>query len=258
VTIFSVQHFLEDHFDRRGLSDVDQYAIRIANIFEQCGSGVSVARLGQEFRRVRTVFFRRNSVPDREGFETQLAGTLVKKFPKKKPNIPEFKRFEHALKSIRVEIRSRRRSMRYLITEFRSVVESRAVDAFWKSRRRHHLRAKPEKIAQGLLAVFAKGVLGGNGVVLREIASGIGFVDVGVLFGKVLHLIELKILKGKFTGAGQLATYMRTEGRREGWLLLVDVRAKRQGQDIPATINVPPGKIRTVVVSVNPPPPHLV
>lgn len=56
------------------------------------------------------------------------------------------------------------------------------------------MRSRPEKIAQGLLAVFAKGVVGSDGLVLREIASGIGFVDVGVSFGGVLHLIELKIL----------------------------------------------------------------
>ncbi len=97
--------------------------------------------------------------------------------------------------------------------EFKRAVEARAVDAFWDSRKKRILRSRPEKIAQGRLAVFARGVVGGDGLVLREIASGIGFVDVGVSFGGALHLIELKILKRQPTGANQLATYMTTEGR---------------------------------------------
>jgi len=35
--IFSVQRFLEDHFERRGLEDVDQYAIQVANVVERLG-----------------------------------------------------------------------------------------------------------------------------------------------------------------------------------------------------------------------------
>lgn len=40
--------------------------------------------------------------------------------------------------------------------------------------------------------MFARGVLGKKDVMLREIASGIGFVDVGILFGQTLHLVELR------------------------------------------------------------------
>jgi hypothetical protein len=118
------------------------------------------------------------------------------------------------------------------------------------------LRPKPEKIAQALLAVFAKGVLGGDGLVLREVGSGIGFVDIGILFGRVLHLVELKVLKTQLSGAGQLATYMRTEGRKEGWLLLIDVRQTGRMAAIPTTVTTPAGQIRIVRVNANPPQPY--
>lgn len=31
--IFSVQHFIEDYFHRRGLTDLDQFAVRLANAY---------------------------------------------------------------------------------------------------------------------------------------------------------------------------------------------------------------------------------
>jgi hypothetical protein len=143
-----------------------------------------------------------------------------------------------------------------LLGEFKAAVEARAVDAFWDSRSKRRLRSKPEKIAQGLLAVFAKGAVGNDGLVLREISSGIGFVDVGISFGSALHLIELKIMTGPLVGANQLAAYMQTEQRRNGWLILIDVRPDTNSMPIPPTIDIPPGQIRTLLVNVNPPVPH--
>lgn len=139
-----------------------------------------------------------------------------------------------------------------LLSEFKKAVESRAVDAFWDSRRKGRLRSRPEKIAQGLLAVFARGVVGKGGLVLREVASGIGFVDVGVSFGGVLHLIELKILKGQLIGANQLASYMRAESRGEGWLVLIDVRQDQKQDEVPPRIRTSVGSIRTLRIDVNP------
>ncbi len=130
------------------------------------------------------------------------------------------------------------------------------MDAFWNSRKDHILRSRAEKIAQPLLAVFAKGVVGSPGLVLREIASGIGFVDVGVSFAGILHLVELKILKAKLTGVSQIATYMRTEGRRKGWLVLIDARQNLDREPIPGRIDSSSGAIATVVVNVNPGAPH--
>jgi hypothetical protein len=119
------------------------------------------------------------------------------------------------------------------------------------------LRAKPEKLVQGLLAMFARGVLGNDGLVLREMVSGIGFVDIGISFGQTLHLVELKILKGKLTGPNQLAAYMNTEQRREGWLLLIDVRKTRSAKNkIPETIDTSAGVVKVVIVDANPSAPY--
>jgi hypothetical protein len=144
-----------------------------------------------------------------------------------------------------------------LLSEFKKAIEARALDTLWTSRKKGILRPKPEEIVQGALAMFARGVLGNDGLVLREIASGVGFVDVGIAFGKTLHLVELKILKGQLTGPNQLAAYMRTEQRREGWLLLIDVRKTRSAQNkTPETIDTPDGVIRVVIVDANPHAPH--
>ncbi|MGD0267394.1 MAG: hypothetical protein ABSD47_20990 [Candidatus Methylomirabilota bacterium] len=256
MTIFSVQRFLEDHFERRGLADPDQYAIRVANVFERIGPTVSNETLARELGRLRTVFFRRNRELDRREFEPRLAATLRRRF-QKKTNDANLRRFERGLAPARARLRVRRRSIQALLSEFKRAVEARGVDAFWDSRKKHRLRSRPEKIAQVLLAIFAKGVIGSDGLVLREFASGIGFVDVGVSFGGVLHLIELKILKGQLTGINQLATYMETEGRGEGWLVLIDTRQKqRHPHAVPFKIDTPAGPIRTVAIDVGPIPPH--
>jgi len=255
VTVFSVQRFLEDHFSRRGLADVDQYSIQVANVFDRLGSRASEETLARELGRLRTAFFRRNHDLDRKEFEARLAATLRRRFQSLKDDT-SFKRLERGLAPVRARLRARRRSIAALLSEFKRAVEARAVDAFWGSRKKHRLRPRPEKIAQGLLAVFAKGVVGSEGIVLREIASGIGFVDVGVSFGGVLHLIELKILKGQLTGANQLATYMRTEGRGEGWLVLIDVRRDRDQDGLPGRIDTKAGLIRTLLVNANPAAPH--
>ncbi len=255
--IFSVQRFLEDHFERRGLADIDQYAVWVANIFERLGPRASEETLARALGRLHTAFFRRNHDLARKKFEAQLAATLRRRFPKKKENDATFKGFKRGLSPARARLRARRRSIVALLSEFKRAVEARAVDAFWVSRKKHRLQSRPEKIAQGLLAVFAKGVVGSNGLVLREIASGIGFVDVGVSFGDVLHLIELKILKGQLTGANQLATYMETEGRDRGWLVLIDARRNRHQDAVPIKVDTPAGLISTLIIDVNPAPPHV-
>lgn len=253
--IFSVQRFLEDHFERRGLTDVDQYAIRVANVFARLGPRANEGTLAREFGRLRTVFFRRNNDLDRKEFEARLAAALRHRF-QEVTNDASFKRLERGLAPARARFRARRRSIGVLLSEFKRAVEARAVDAFWDSRRKRRLRSKAEKIAQGLLAVFAKGVVGSHGLVLREMASGIGFVDVGVSFGGVLHLIELKVLKGQLTGANQLAAYMKTEGRGEGWLVLIDVRQDPNPDAVPTRIDTSAGPIKTLRVGVNPAAPH--
>lgn len=251
--IFSIQRFVEDHLERRGFDDTDQYGLRVARAFDQRGSGASEGTLAGAFARIRTVFFRKHRKLDRSEFELRLARLLKRKF-KKKLESPYLITFRNGLGPARNRIRHRRRSIGALLYEFQRAVEGKAVDAFWKSRRQGRLRPSPEKIGQALLAVFAKGVIGDSGLVLREMSSGIGFVDVGLSFGGVLHLVELKIMKSAATGANQLSQYMRTERRREGWLLLLDVR--RTQDVVPQTFTSAAGVVRTVLVNLNPQAPH--
>ena len=252
--IFSVQRYLEDHFDRRGLSDVDQYAIRLANAFEEISGSATKDDLVRRIGRIRTVFFRRNQGIDRKQFEKQLAASLFSGFKKKSD--PFFRAYEASLTSTHSKLRSKRRSIAILLSEFKLSVEAKGIDAFWESRKKHRLRSRPEKIGQALLAVFAKAVVSNNGLVLREIASGIGFVDLGISFGKSLHLIEMKVVTKKFIGAQQLATYMKTEGRTQGWLVLIDARKSNARTTIPPAVKTHAGFIKTVLVDVNPLAPH--
>src|SRR5207244_3247710 len=71
--IFTVQRFLEDHFEQRGLADIDQYAVKVANLYERLPSDVSTEALVRELARLRTAFFRRNRAIDRKPFELKLA-----------------------------------------------------------------------------------------------------------------------------------------------------------------------------------------
>jgi len=83
MTVFSVQHFLEDHFEQRGLADIDQYAVRVANAFERVGVGATAESVARQIGRIHTAFFRRNTDLERREFEQQLASALLRRFKKK-------------------------------------------------------------------------------------------------------------------------------------------------------------------------------
>jgi len=139
------------------------------------------------------------------------------------------------------------------LTEFKRALESRAVGNFWLSRKAGRLRQRPEDIAQGLLALFFKGVLlHGGGFVLRELESGIGYVDVSIALSRVLHLIEMKVLRGRLEGVAQLFVYMKQEGRREGWLVVIDARPRNRKGQLPHEIKASAGVVRVVVIDINP------
>jgi hypothetical protein len=150
-----------------------------------------------------------------------------------------------------------RRSIAELLRLFKHAMESRGVDTIWNSRARGLLRPRPEKVAQGMLSLFAMGVLSnGRGNLLRELFSGIGFVDFVVMFGSVQHLVEMKVLQSTFTGVAQLAVYMGTENRPEGWLVVFDARPfNRRGAPLPERIDTSAGTVRVVVIDINPVPP---
>jgi hypothetical protein len=147
-----------------------------------------------------------------------------------------------------------RRSVAKTLEAFKRAVEARAIDAMWRSRAKGKLRSRPETIAQGLLAVFVQKVLwNGGGFVLREMASGVGFVDVAIIFASAVHLVEMKVLKsGKLVGVSQLTSYMRTENRKQGWLVVFDARALKDRIELPSVISTDDGVVRLIVVDINP------
>ena len=255
--IFAVQRFLEDHFSRGGFADADQYAVRLANLYGQRRWTGSKAAFEKAMHRIQTVFFKSNTIADRTDFETTLLDVLEGKFPKKKSNsLPT--RFPGGVAAEEKEVAKTRLSVRGLLTLFKHAVESRAVDNFWRSRKTGKLTANPETAGQGLLSVFLQGVLNGRpGLAMREISSGVGWVDVMLILASTPHLLELKILRGSGTpGIKQLGTYMTNEGRGEGWLVLFDTRnpSRRTGIQ-PETLAIPAGIVRVVVIDVNPIPP---
>jgi hypothetical protein len=252
--IFSIQRYLEDYFTRLGLSDLDQYAVKLANAYAKLRSTASDDDLVKAFRRIRTVFFRNNSNLNRVQFERNLIKLLRKHFQKKSLEMA----FPGGVSIERKQINKKhRRTMATLLSKFREAIEARAIDVFWQSRKQSKLTRNPERIGQGLLATFIKGVLfpSQKGLVLREVHSGIGFIDIAVIFSSVLHLIELKVLTSKFVGVSQLEHYMRTEKRDEGWLVIFDARAPSSQSPITNTIVTKTGKIKVVLVNVNPIPP---
>ena len=60
-----------------------------------------------------------------------------------------------------------------------------------------------------------------------------------------------RTLRG-FTGLAQLQTYMRTEGRSEGWLVVFETRPHDKRQELPATMLTKDGIVHVVVIDVNP------
>ena len=251
--IFSIQRYIEDYFERRGLEDRDQYAVHLANLYDRHRSTSSDADFLQRMRRVRTTFYRNNRAIDRGAFDQRLLKALDGRFARKKNSRnPEYVTFPGGVAPERRRFGERPHTIGRILASFRNAVEARAIDSFWVSRRRGTLQRRPEAIAQALLAVFVKGVLGNRGVVLRELLSGVGFVDVAILLSRTLHLVELKILKGQMEGGLQLATYMATERRRRGWLLLLDARDPARRAPLPSKIDDDAGTISVIRVDVNP------
>ncbi len=82
--IFAIQRFLEDRFDRRGLSDVDQYAVALANKYATGRRGKSKPQFLASIRRTKTVFFKNNRKLNRRAFETEIVDVLDRHFLKKK------------------------------------------------------------------------------------------------------------------------------------------------------------------------------
>jgi hypothetical protein len=251
--IFSIQHYLEDYFDQRNLSDVDQYAVKLANLYALRRKAETEADFLKAMRRLRTVFYRNNRKVDRGSVERDILLRLDRSFKKKLSN-PVDLGFSLAIASERIKFRKRpRRTIAELLRAFKHAAEARGIDTLWDSRASARLRRRPEKLAQSMLSHFVMGVLSnGRGNLLRELSSGSGFVDLAVMFGCVPHLVEIKVLQHAFTGVEQLATYMATENRREGWLVIFDARQQDKRVQLQDKISVCSGTIHVLSIDINP------
>ncbi len=81
--IFSIQRYLEDYFNRRGLSDPDQYAVNLAKLYDRERHGKTVHVFLSSMNRIRTVFYKRNSHTRREVLERRVLTLLDSRFKKK-------------------------------------------------------------------------------------------------------------------------------------------------------------------------------
>jgi hypothetical protein len=253
--LFTIQTYLEEYLNKRNIVDSDGYAVRLANLYFYYRSEQEELLFLNKVRRIKTVLFSNNGIVNRKEFELSLIQRLDKRYKKKLiTNNPLFpggtdleKEKLRNLPKLTIEI---------LLNEFCDAIEARAVDAFWVSRKKGTLQHKPEKIGQTLLSLFAKGaLLNRSGLVLREFQSGIGFVDVGIIFSSTLHLVEIKIITDDFTGLGQLEQYMKTEKRREGSLLIFDSLEPDRKINLPLNIKTSIGMVKVYRVEINPSPP---
>jgi hypothetical protein len=249
--IFSIQRYIEDYFERRNLTDVDQYAIRLANAYGNSPQQATEKKILQAFHRIRTVFYRNNPHLNRNELESTLLRLLRTRFKKK----AQMEKFPGGVTTERRMFRRQSRlTVRSIIRSFARAVEARGIDTFWESRKKNKLRKQPEKLGQALFAIFTKGVLGdnGHGFILREVSSGVGFIDIAIVLSKTPHLIEMKLVRSHFSGVSQLQTYMRTENRRIGWLVYFDARPAIKRKRIPVLFTVPSGKVNVIGIDINP------
>jgi hypothetical protein len=254
--IFSIQRFLEDYLQKRGFSDGDQYAIRVANLYAARRKASQDKAFLTLLHRVQTTLFRNNKDLKRDIVERQFLKALDHKFQGRTTELadlfarPEARSVQATLKKMP------RRSISSILHGFKQATRARIVDPFWISRAAGKLRPKPEEIAQSMLTAFVLGVLSnGSGSVFRELASGTGFVDIVVMLSTIPHLVELKVQRDKFTGPAQLGTYMHLESRKSGWLVVFDAREKSKKTPIQEVIKVASGTIRVIVIDINPIPP---
>jgi len=252
--VFNIQTYIEDYLQKRAIADPDSYAVRVANLYYRNRALGSEAHFLASLRRVRTLLFTVNRISDRSQFESELLARLDNRFEKKA--LRASAQFPGGTKTETRRIGQLPRiTIEAIIAEFKCAIEARAVDIFWLSRKKGRLRSRPEGIAQALFATFSRAILASRGYTLREFASGVGFVDVGVIVSRSLHIVEFKILKAHFTGPAQVAAYMRNEGRRRAHLVVIDARPPDKKKPIPARVATSAGEVIVRAIDINPLPP---
>jgi hypothetical protein len=252
--IYSIQSYLENYFNRCGLVDPDQYAVNVARLYDRQRHGKKTPAFLSSMKRIHTVFYKQNARTQRPTFEKRVLTLLDSKFKKKRVlfiSNAVAERVEDSGNRLR---RLRHITIRKFLEEFKSTVEAHGVNSFWESRSEAKLRSRAEKIGQEMLGVFASAKLRDHGAAIREPVVGTGFVDFLVTFSSgLVHVVELKMLKDPgVTGLAQLAAYMKHNNRKEGWLVLFDVRKGNKRQSVAPTMKQKNGTIRTVVIDLNP------
>jgi len=81
--IFSIQTYLEDYFNRRGLGDPDQYAVALARLYDRERHRKTGPTFLTAMKRIRTVFYKRNDHVQRDTFDRKMLTLLDSKFKKK-------------------------------------------------------------------------------------------------------------------------------------------------------------------------------
>ena len=89
--IFTLQHYLEDRFNRRHLDDNDQYAVALANLIAKHRGGAKRNEFVRRMARIRTTFYQNNSGLSRRDFENELLASVEKKYPSLKKNFRRLK-----------------------------------------------------------------------------------------------------------------------------------------------------------------------
>ncbi|MDR1533580.1 MAG: ATP-binding protein, partial [Planctomycetota bacterium] len=111
----------------------------------------------------------------------------------------------------------------------------REFQRFWREnadiwvKRYEYREAAPHLILQA----FLQRVVNGGAMILREMATGRGRVDLGVLHAGRKYMMELK-LAGREPleeSLRQTAGYMDTQGAREAWLVVFDRNPKKSWEE---------------------------
>lgn len=230
----------------------------LSSLFDRMRPGLSETAFLKRMGSMKTTFFRKNGL-ERPEYERRLLQSLDRKFKKKSTR--DLKRLEGLANGIASEraiaARLPRRTVRQVLRLYRHGLEARGIGAFWASRSKGRLRPNPERIAHLALTLVAYAVIQDDGLVLNEFESGVGYVDVGIVFAKTLHLVELKVLRsGALKGPAQLGRYMQQEHRRHAWLVVLDARPPKRKSRIVERVKLSAERtVHILSVDINPPVP---
>ena len=187
-----INHRIRDALHSRGWRDPDDFGLRVSKqLAEHVATGASLGEsIGYALGSTKTVFFRVNEV-SRDHFELTLAGLL---------------------QALQLGENSQLTSC---LERFCRFAERQLAQELWKSRNdegvlRSHLQTSLE--AQ-------------RGSTVKELVTGRGRADIALVDPEAKEVIETKLWKGEQyfrQGLAELAEYLRTEGLRKGYYVVLD------------------------------------